>query len=95
MPTWAARATLRIVVFLGTVSIAAAFLLAFAFTSRLTERYNLDLRLEAFGATNTPQFFFASNGGSANGTTLGSSSFGHVTNASGGRTLQLGIKFNF
>jgi hypothetical protein len=85
---------LRIVVFLGTVSIAAAFLLAFAFTSRLT-RYNLDLRQEAFGATNTPQFFFASNGGSANGTTLGSSSFGHVTNASGGRTLQLGIKFNF
>ncbi len=62
---------------------------------RFTERYNLDLRLEAFGATNTPQFFFASNGGSANGTTLGSSSFGHVTSAAGGRTLQLGLKFNF
>jgi hypothetical protein len=62
---------------------------------RFTERFNLDLRLEAFGVTNTPQFFFASNGGSAAGTTLGSSSFGHVTSATGGRTLQLGAKLNF
>jgi hypothetical protein len=62
---------------------------------RITERYNLDLRLEAFGVTNTPQFFFASNGGSASGLTLGSSSFGHITSATGGRTLQLGAKFNF
>jgi hypothetical protein len=62
---------------------------------RFTERYNLDLRLEAFGVTNTPQFFFASNGGSAAGTTLGSSSFGQITSASGGRQLQLGAKFNF
>src|SRR5882724_11975166 len=67
---------------------------------RFTERYNLDLRLEAFGATNTPQFFFNNTngtpaGGTAAGTTLGSNSFGHVTNASGGRQLQLGAKFNF
>jgi hypothetical protein len=62
---------------------------------RFTERYNLDLRLEAFGVTNTPQFFFASNGGTAAGTTLGSSSFGQITSATGGRTLQLGAKFNF
>jgi hypothetical protein len=67
---------------------------------RFTERYNLDLRLEAFGATNTPQFFFNNTngtpaGGTAAGTTLGSSSFGHVTSASGGRQLQLGAKFNF
>lgn len=62
---------------------------------RFTERYNLDLRLEAFGVTNTPQFFFASNGGTAAGTTLGSSSFGDITSATGGRTLQLGAKFNF
>jgi hypothetical protein len=62
---------------------------------RFTERLNLDLRLEAFGVTNTPQFFFASNGGSAAGLTLGSTSFGHVTSASGGRTLQLGAKLNF
>lgn len=62
---------------------------------RFTERYNLDLRLEAFGATNTPQFFFASNGGSAAGLTRNSSSFGQITSATGGRTLQLGVKFNF
>jgi carboxypeptidase family protein/TonB-dependent receptor-like protein len=62
---------------------------------RFTERYNLDLRLEAFGVTNTPQFFFASNGGNSAGITLGSSSFGQITSASGGRTLQLGAKFNF
>jgi len=62
---------------------------------RFTERYNLDLRLEAFGVTNTPQFYFASNGGSAAGLTLGSSSFGDITSATGGRTLQLGVKFNF
>jgi hypothetical protein len=62
---------------------------------RFTERYNLDLRLEAFGVTNTPQFFFASNGGSASGTTLGNTSFGQVTNATGGRQLQLGAKLTF
>lgn len=62
---------------------------------RITERFNLDLRLEAFGATNTPQFFFTTNGGSSNGTTFGSSSFGHVTSATGGRTLQLGAKLTF
>ena len=62
---------------------------------RFTERYNLDLRLEAFGATNTPQFFFAGNGGSAAGLTRNSNSFGQITNASGGRVLQLGAKLNF
>ncbi len=62
---------------------------------RFTDRYNLDLRLEAFGLTNTPQFFFASSGGTAAGTTLGSTSFGQITSASGGRQLQLGAKFNF
>jgi hypothetical protein len=62
---------------------------------RFTERYNLDLRLEVFGVTNTPQFFFASNGGTAAGTTLNSSSWGQITSATGGRQLQLGAKFNF
>jgi len=62
---------------------------------RFTERYNMEMRLEAFGVTNTPQFFFTGNGGTAGGTTFGNSSFGHITNASGGRTLQLGLKFNF
>src|SRR5216684_8335741 len=62
---------------------------------RMTERFNLELRLEAFGATNTAQFFFAGNGGSAAGLTRNSNSFGQITNASGGRVLQLGAKFNF
>jgi hypothetical protein len=67
---------------------------------RFTERFSLDLRLEAFGVTNTPQFFFNNTngtpaGGTAAGTTLGSSSFGHITSATGGRQLQLGVKLNF
>jgi len=62
---------------------------------RFAERYSLDLRLEAFGVTNTPQFFFTSGNGSAAGVTLGSSSFGDITSATGGRQLQLGLKFNF
>ena len=43
---------------------------------RFTERFNLELRLEAFGATNMPQFFFGSGNGTVAGVTLGSSSFG-------------------
>jgi carboxypeptidase family protein len=62
---------------------------------RFTERYSLDLRLEAFGVTNTPQFFFTSGNGTAAGLTLNSSSWGDITSASGGRQLQLGAKFNF
>jgi len=62
---------------------------------RFAERYSLDLRLEAFGVTNTPQFFFTSGNGTVAGLTLGSSSFGDITSATGGRQLQLGAKFNF
>jgi hypothetical protein len=62
---------------------------------RFTERYNLDLRLEAFGVTNTPQFFFTTGNGTVAGLTLNSSSWGAITNATGGRQLQLGAKFNF
>jgi hypothetical protein len=62
---------------------------------RFTERFNLELRLEAFGVTNTPQFFFASNGGSATGLTRNSASFGQITNATGGRQLELGAKLTF
>ena len=69
-------------------------------TTRITERLGFELRLEAFGATNTPQFFFNNTngtpaGGAASGTTLGSSSFGQITSASGGRVLQLGAKLTF
>ena len=65
---------------------------------RFTERYNMEMRLEAFGVTNTPQFFFTSNGGTSNGTTYNpnpTSPFGHISNATGGRTLQLGAKLTF
>ena len=54
----------------------------------LTERFNLEVRGEAFGVTNTPQF-------SNPNTTLGNSAFGFITGAGGGRTLQLGFKLNF
>ncbi|HWZ99534.1 MAG TPA: TonB-dependent receptor [Candidatus Dormibacteraeota bacterium] len=72
-------------------------------TVRFTERYNMEMRLEAFGVTNSPQFFFNStngtpSGGTANGTTFNpdpKSPFGHINNATGGRVLQLGLKFNF
>jgi len=47
-----------------------------------------------------PQFFFNStngtpSGGTAAGTTLGSTSFGQITSATGGRVLQLGAKLTF
>src|SRR5437660_10523550 len=57
---------------------------------RFTESYNLDLRLEAFGATNTPQVFFAGNGGSAAGVTRSSNRLGPITIASRGPLLHLG-----
>jgi hypothetical protein len=62
---------------------------------RFTERLNLEVRLEAFSATNTPQFFFGSGNGTVAGVTLGSSSFGQITNATGGRQLELGAKLTF
>jgi hypothetical protein len=67
---------------------------------RMTERFALEIRMEAFGATNTPQFFFNNtngtpSGGTAAGTTLNSTSFGQITSASGGRVLQLGAKLTF
>src|SRR5260370_33038654 len=60
---------------------------------RMTERFNLELRLEAFGATNTPQFSFAStggtpSGGSAAGLTPNRHNFGPITKARGGPRLQ-------
>jgi hypothetical protein len=62
---------------------------------RFTERFNLELRLEAFGLTNTAQFFFTNGNGTQAGVTLGSSSFGQITQATGGRQLELGAKLTF
>jgi hypothetical protein len=53
------------------------------------ERYQLEVRGEAFSITNTPQF-------SNPGTTLGTSTFGYITGVMGGnRTFQLGLKLSF
>jgi len=58
----------------------------------ITERFKLQLRGEAFGATNTAHFSNPNN-------TLGSSNFGWVTstlgNDGGGRVMQLGVKVSF
>ena len=59
------------------------------------ERYNLEIRGEAFSVTNTPEF--------ANpGVTLGQPTFGYLTSTltgttgnGGARTFQLGMKFSF
>jgi len=64
----------------------------------ITERFNLQLRLETFNLTNTPEF--------ANPTTsITSATFGEVTSTlasgtgangvGGGRVVQLGVKFTF
>ncbi|MGH9404829.1 MAG: carboxypeptidase regulatory-like domain-containing protein [Terriglobia bacterium] len=55
---------------------------------RLTERFNLELRTDWFHSTNTPQF-------SNPGTTFGSSSFGFITGAGGGRSIDVGAKLIF
>lgn len=54
----------------------------------LAERFKLEVRGESFGITNTPQF-------SNPNTSFGNASFGYVTGAGGGRTLQLGVKLSF
>jgi hypothetical protein len=52
------------------------------------ERFKLEIRGEAFGVTNTPQF-------SNPGVDSTNSTFGHITGAGGGRTMQLGAKLDF
>ncbi|HEV2276107.1 MAG TPA: TonB-dependent receptor [Acidobacteriaceae bacterium] len=55
---------------------------------QLSERFGLELRTEWLHATNTPQF-------SNPNTTLGSSSFGLVSGATGGRIVDLAGKITF
>lgn len=55
---------------------------------RLTERFNLDFRFEAFNATNTPPF-------GAPNATLGTNGFGSITSAGAPRNLQFGLKLLF
>jgi Carboxypeptidase regulatory-like domain/TonB dependent receptor len=57
-------------------------------TFRLTERFRLDFRFEAFNATNTPPF-------GAPNATLGTNGFGSITSAGAPRNLQFGLKLLF
>ena len=54
----------------------------------IRERKYVQLRLEAYSATNTPQW------GSPNGS-FGGSTFGQITSAGGNRTLQVAAKFYY
>jgi hypothetical protein len=54
----------------------------------LTERFQLELRGEAMGATNTAQF-------GNPGDTVGNANYTYITGAGGARNLQIGIKLMF
>src|SRR5262249_41320052 len=54
----------------------------------ITERTGLEVRAQAFGVTNTPQFDNP-NADSTN------PNFGKITGAQGSRTVELGAKFTF
>jgi len=62
----------------------------------ITERQNIELRVEANNFTNTPIFALPPGGGYW-GTTLnaGSAGFGTVANSEGARQLQLALKYHF
>jgi hypothetical protein len=62
---------------------------------RYKESYSLELRGEAFGVTNTPQFSNPNTNSSNYNTDPSKNTFGVITGAGGGRTMQLGIKLNF
>ena len=54
----------------------------------IRERKYVQLRLEAYGVTNSPQWGVPS-------TSFGSTSFGQITSAGGARTVQVAIKGYF
>ena len=55
---------------------------------RITERFRLQFRTEAFGATNTPHF-------SNPAATVTSGGFGNITSSSGQRQLRFAVKLNY
>jgi hypothetical protein len=69
---------------------------------KLSERFNLELRLETFNTTNTPKF---ANPSGSPGVSLTGSTFGYITSTlgsgtgvngtGGGRAVQLGVKLSF
>jgi hypothetical protein len=68
----------------GTMTVNASLVRFF----RMTERYRLETRFEAFNATNRVNF-------SAPATSLTSSTFGRITAAGAGRVLQFAVKLHF
>jgi hypothetical protein len=54
----------------------------------ITERKYLQLRLEAYGVTNSPHW-------GAPNASFGGTSFGQITTATGARSLQIAAKFYF
>ena len=62
---------------------------------RFKERYMFELRGEAFGVTNTPQFSNPNTNSANYNADPSKNTFGVITGAGGGRTLQLGMKLNF
>lgn len=59
------------------------------------ERYTFEIRGEAFGLTNTPQFSNPNTASNNYNADPSKNTFGVITGAGGGRTIQLGMKFNF
>src|SRR5262249_61689304 len=55
---------------------------------RVTEHKRLQLRLEAYSVTNSPQWGIPN-------TSFGSTSFGQITSAGGARTIQVAAKFYY
>jgi len=69
----------------GQYNCDASLVKAFAFQ----ERFNLQLRLEAFSALNNPQF------GNPNGAITNPAVVGTITSAGGNRTVQIGARLTF
>lgn len=61
----------------------------------LRESRTLQIRMEAYNATNTTNFLATSGGTSPSGFSLGNSNFGDLTADRGGRTVQLAGRFVF
>jgi hypothetical protein len=61
---------------------------------RITERWNIQFRIEAFNLTNTPTFNLP--GATSASLTIGNSNFGKLTSSSAtGRQIQMGVKILF
>jgi hypothetical protein len=62
---------------------------------RYKERFSFEIRGEAFGVTNTPQFSNPNANAANYNPNPAVNTFGVITGAGGGRTMQLGLKLNF